>query len=197
MLPYTPTLWYWKISGITDQVFSSSSAAMVSNTDATYLAWLAAGNSPSIIGANAGLSTAAAFAELYDVLAAQVPSVAAAVATAWLGAGYLIPPQALALVFARGVVITSTGTPAVNGTYGIDPVNQAKIAFVSSYITLHSAFPNSQSTLTHLDLAGAPHVFPTTTLFQAFATAVADFVTAVDEAYIASSSWPSNAKTIA
>lgn len=194
---YQASNWYWQIPGISGQVFSSQSANLVSVTDSGYEAWRAAGNLPSVIGGNAGLSTAAAFAELYDVLTAQAPTVAKSVAAAWFAASYLTPAQGLAVMFANGVIITSTGTPAVNGTYGIDPTNQAKIAFVSSYITLHSAFPNSYSTLTHLDLSGNPHVFPTTTLFQAFATAVADFVTAVDEAYIAGSAWPSNAKTIA
>jgi len=48
---YNPANWYWSISGNTSQVWSSRSNALVATTDATYEAWLGAGNSPTAVSA--------------------------------------------------------------------------------------------------------------------------------------------------
>ena len=48
---YTPANWYWAVVGSAPGfVFSSARAAYVATDIAEYLAWLAAGNSPTPIG---------------------------------------------------------------------------------------------------------------------------------------------------
>lgn len=87
--------------------------------------------------------------------------------------------QALAAL-AAGVQITSTSTPALDGTYAISSSAQAKIQAVSLFIVVNGKFPGGQSTMAWADAAGAAHTFPNTAAFQAFATAVADYVAALD-----------------
>ena len=60
---YNPTNWYWAVAGNASVVWSSASLGYVPTTDATYTAWLAAGNSPTSI---------ASAAELYQVMQQQV-----------------------------------------------------------------------------------------------------------------------------
>ncbi len=88
--------------------------------------------------------------------------------------------QAQASVSA-GLTITSTGTPALDGKYTCDGIAQGKIASVSTYILVNSKFPGGAASYPWIDAAGAPHTFPTTGAFQAFATAVADYVAALDQ----------------
>ncbi len=194
---YDPSRWYWEVNGIVDRVFSSAEAMMVPLTDAGYEAWLAAGNNPSVIGRTAGLSADAAYAELYDVLRTQVPSVAAAVAGEWMEAGYLTRAHEFEVLNAAGVEITSNGTPAISGTYAIDLISQGRIQALALYIQVHDGFPNAASTLQYPDRAGNLHVFPSTASFLNFATAVGDYFTALVTAELTSDTWPSNAKTIA
>jgi hypothetical protein len=49
-MSYTPSNWYWSITGNSSQVWSSAANTLVSITDSTYEAWLAAGNTPTKIG---------------------------------------------------------------------------------------------------------------------------------------------------
>ena len=81
---------------------------------------------------------------------------------------------------AAGVTVTSVSTPALDGTYACDPSAQHKIAAVSLFITVNGRFPGGAATLAWPDATGTARVFPTTALFQAFATAVADHVAALD-----------------
>jgi hypothetical protein len=53
---YTPANWYWIVAGSTTQVWSSAATAYVAVTDATYQAWLAAGNVPTPIDSEASLA---------------------------------------------------------------------------------------------------------------------------------------------
>jgi hypothetical protein len=46
---FTPLSWYWTVAGSTTQVWSSASLSYISVTDAGYIAWLAAGNTPGQI----------------------------------------------------------------------------------------------------------------------------------------------------
>ncbi|MDE1906632.1 MAG: hypothetical protein KGH75_09310, partial [Rhodospirillales bacterium] len=96
-------------------------------------------------------------------------------------APYIPPPtptlaQQAAAMIAAGLGITSTGTPALNGTYSVDATAQHNIQAVQIYIQANGKFPGSSGTYAWLDKAGAPHAFPTVAEFTAFATAVADFV---------------------
>jgi hypothetical protein len=79
----------------------------------------------------------------------------------------------------RGVAITSASTPSLNDTYAIGPSSQAAMNAVTTYILLNAKFPGSSTTQAWSDATGTVHVFPSTTVFEAFATAVADYVAAV------------------
>lgn len=83
--------------------------------------------------------------------------------------------QALALI-AGGMTITSTDTPALNGTYSANASAQSNIQAVQIYIQANGKFPGSSGTYAWLDTSGTPHVFPSISEFTAFATAIADFV---------------------
>ncbi len=52
---YNPSNWYWKVAGSTTQVFSSAAGDFVPVADATYQAWLASGNVPTVIDTEANL----------------------------------------------------------------------------------------------------------------------------------------------
>jgi len=98
---------------------------------------------------------------------------------------------------ASGLEIASAALPTISGTYAIDPSAQQKIAAISLYIAVNGRFPAGQATLAYPDLAGAAHVFPTTAIFQAFATALADYVAAIDLAAAGTGEMPSQPVTIA
>ncbi len=49
------TRWYWIVAGSASQVYSSAAVAYVPISDATYLAWLAAGNTPTAIASEQDL----------------------------------------------------------------------------------------------------------------------------------------------
>ena len=156
----SPLEWYWSLNGDPGHVFSSASATTVSTSDGTYEAWLAGGKRPSVIGGTAGLTTAEAYSELYDVLLAQAPTVATAVFAAWSAAGYLTIAQQAAGAMTAGLTINSTSEPAINGTYAIDPATQGKIAAVEVYIMKAGTFPGAVSTYPWSDTSGTIHTFP-------------------------------------
>ena len=90
-----------------------------------------------------------------------------------------VPPspaqQATALI-SGGITITSTGTPALDGVYACDATAQSNLQAVQTYILTNGKFPGSSGTYPWLDTNSTPHVFPSTTEFEAFASRVADFV---------------------
>jgi len=90
------------------------------------------------------------------------------------------PQQIAAQKLGNGIAITSTGTPALNATYAIDPLTQGQIASVSIYIQTNGRFPAALSVLPWPDITGTMHSFVSPAQFTAFATAVADVVTAID-----------------
>jgi len=53
---YNPSNWYWAVGGSASQVWASAAAAYVPASDATYAAWLAAGNAPTQIDCEANLA---------------------------------------------------------------------------------------------------------------------------------------------
>lgn len=105
-----------------------------------------------------------------------------------------------AAALAAGIVLTSTGTPSLNGTYALDQAAQNNVNGTVSYIMLNGTFPGGGTTMTWIDQDGDAHVWPSVTVFKAFATAFADYVAAV-ALYAASNgdhgSLPLNAITIA
>jgi hypothetical protein len=103
-----------------------------------------------------------------------------------------------ATALTAGITITSTSNPALNGTYACDPNAQARIQAISLYGVVNSAFPGGGSTYPWLDTSGTPHTFPNVAAFQGFATAVANYVAALDFVLAGvSSTLPSSSVTIA
>ncbi|MHB1305288.1 MAG: DUF4376 domain-containing protein [Acidiphilium sp.] len=94
------------------------------------------------------------------------------------------PPPTLAqqatAALSAGLAITSTNTPALDGTYSCDDAAQARINRVAVYVQMNGKFPGGTSTIAWLDATGAQHVF-SVAQFQAFATAVGDYVAALDD----------------
>lgn len=86
------------------------------------------------------------------------------------------PAQQAAAALAAGWQVQSVSTPAINGTYAMDPTSQQKIAALSLFIQVNNAFPAGMTTYAYPDINGTFHIFPTTALYQEFATAAANFV---------------------
>jgi hypothetical protein len=99
MPSYNPSNWYWVVAGSTTQVFSSASGTYVQISDATYVAWLAAGGHPTRIDTEASLIA---------VLAQQAPSVV--VQTPAGLATYAAAKQAA--IMAGGISVNVGGTNA-------------------------------------------------------------------------------------
>ncbi|CAG9252426.1 hypothetical protein BDI4_340058 [Burkholderia diffusa] len=111
------------------------------------------------------------------------------------------PVQQYAKAIAMGLAVTSTTTPALNGTYGISEVDAANISAEAQFIALYSEFTNSATTFPWADASGQPHTFPDTATFMAFAKAAAQYVSGCKQTLIAlqagnAASFPSNAITL-
>ena len=110
--------------------------------------------------------------------------------TTWLGQ-YASTPSGSCLAAAAtvannlaptptSVLIASTATPSLNASYAIDTGTQANIQAISIYITVNGQFPLSMTTMPWQDATGAIHQFPNTATFLAFATQIANYVTAIN-----------------
>jgi len=107
-----------------------------------------------------------------------------------------ISQQAL-VALTSGLLITSGGTSALNGTYPVDMMAQLKIIGVVTYITNNNNFPGKTSTFSWPDVSSTFHTFPSVTAFKNFATVVADYVAALDEIIVSGSGLlPSSSATI-
>lgn len=91
----------------------------------------------------------------------------------------LAPQKNAAAALAAGIVLTSTGTPALNGTYATNAKAQADLNAIITYILLNNAFPAGVPQMPWPDSSGTMHLFPSTASFQAFATILANFVATV------------------
>jgi len=101
---------------------------------------------------------------------------------AWLGVGNVptpVPPPTLAqqavAMLAAGFQLTSTSTPALNGTYGCDPTSQSIVQSEIIALLLNAKFTNGNAAFAHFDKGGGQHSF-SATQFKAFATAIAQFI---------------------
>jgi hypothetical protein len=102
-------------------------------------------------------------------------------------------------ILAAGLTITSTGTPSLNGTYGVGATEQANITAIASGLNAGKV-PDGGSTFEYLDATGTPHSF-TSADFINFASAVMNYVYETDliAAELAageSESWPAATATI-
>jgi hypothetical protein len=86
------------------------------------------------------------------------------------------PQQLAAAALAAGIAITSTGTPALNGTYPLDQDSQNNVNATVAYILLNGTFPEGGTTMPWLLKNGTSVLWPSVTEFKAFATAYANYV---------------------
>ena len=116
-----------------------------------------------------------------------------------------VPPPTLAqqaaTLIASGLTITSTGTPAINGTYTVAsgvPFGREDIGTEAQFVSAFSEFTNGSTTLEWPLIDGKTFVtFPSTTTFMAFAKAAAQYYAAVKAvAATGQGSFPSNQVTI-
>lgn len=104
---------------------------------------------------------------------------------AWLKAGNTADPvpsatlaQQAAVMLAAGLAVTSTGTPALDGTYAADPQTQSDLMAEVLSLAVNSAFTNGTASLGWPDIYGAYHTF-NATQFKALATALGAFAGAL------------------
>lgn len=75
--------------------------------------------------------------------------------------------------------IRSTSAPSLNASYAFDAATQSKILAVSLYISVNGKFPAGQTVFPWPDATGTMHAFASTAQFQALASALADYATAL------------------
>ncbi len=127
--------------------------------DATYAAWLAAGNRATLIDGEASLAA---------VLAEQYPP-------GWPAS---LAEQAIARL-ATGLAVTSAGTPALSATYAVDAAAQAHIQAEVIAILLNGSFADGSASVAWPDTAGVIHDFADVAAFKGFAAAVSAYVAAL------------------
>ncbi len=88
--------------------------------------------------------------------------------------------QAAAAAVAAGMQLASASTPALNGTYAIDPASKTNIDGIYSSIKNGDGLPGGGATFNYPDIGGTLHAFNATT-FPAFAKAVRDFLYALSQ----------------
>jgi hypothetical protein len=113
----------------------------------------------------------------------------------------ITPQQQYAAAISGGIVVTSTSTPTLNGTYGVSTTDQSNVSSESLFISTFQEFSTGVDTMGWADMSGAVHMFPSTALFMAFAKATAQYVSACKQALIVLTSggtatFPSNAINI-
>lgn len=79
------------------------------------------------------------------------------------------------LAQAACVSVTSTGTPALNGTYAINDASVANIVALSTGIATQKPLPGDSSIFNYPDATNTMHAF-TAANFLNFAAAIEDFV---------------------
>ncbi len=107
----------------------------------------------------------------------------------------------LAAKLSAGIALTSTGTPALNGTYALDPTSTTQIYQIGLFASQFATFPSGATTQPYPDAAGTQHTF-TVPQFVAFLRAVAPLVSALQtQAGVMASggtpAWPSQSAVIA
>lgn len=85
------------------------------------------------------------------------------------------PAEQAEVALASGLTITSTGTPALNGTYACDSLSQADIIAIETSLNAGKGFPGGATSFGYGDASGVPHTFSEAD-FTNFAVAVRDFV---------------------
>jgi hypothetical protein len=136
----------------------------------------------------------------------EADSIAAALKAGWIEVTGNWPPAptaaqqllaSAAALLAAPVTITSTSTPALDGSYSITGADQLHIQAEVQSIMLNGTFADGSSAVAWPDAAAGVHTF-TVVQFKAFATAIGSFVAACYKVLNGSSTTlPSAALTIA
>jgi hypothetical protein len=135
---FVPTSWYWIVGGNAAEIWSSASLGYVPATDATYAAWLAAGNQPTAIGSAA---------ELYQVMQQDVAPVLQAAgvqvtstSTPALNGAYPIDPAAQSIMSAIAAgVAAGKGLPSGTSTFAYPNSAGAEVTFTADQFTNFAA----------------------------------------------------------
>jgi hypothetical protein len=141
---------------------------------------------PTGVAITACFAPSMTWAECYGTPGVAPGWAATEVAGAWTFSAPPAPPaptlaqQAQALL-AGSLTIASTSTPALNGSYAIDPATQVHMQAEMLCVTVNGAFADGTSSLAWPDAGGTArhgtaHVFSSAAEFKAFALAVAAFV---------------------
>jgi hypothetical protein len=88
------------------------------------------------------------------------------------------PASKAAEAMAAGLTITSTSTPAIDGTFTVDQVSQMDIIAIETSLNAGKGFPGGAATFNYADVSGVMHSF-TEANFTDFAAAVRDYVYAL------------------
>ena len=155
-MSYDPSDWYWAVASDATRVWSSKQAAYVPVTDAAYVAWLDGENQPTHIASEA---------ELFDVLTeiSQSPGTLGSVAQ-----------QAQRMLTGSTVTVSSSTTPALNGTYAVNPNEMLNITGLQAGVAAGAL----SSGVTYTDASNVEHSF-TGPQFTTFATAYLNYVVAL------------------
>ncbi len=89
------------------------------------------------------------------------------------------PAQQAVAAMAAGLAITSTSTPALSGTYGVDAATTDHIQSEMLCVLVAGTFADGTAELAWPDLAGVIRTFPSIGAFRAFALAVSGYVAAL------------------
>lgn len=150
------TKWYWFVGNKSDvQVFSSPAAGYVSINDPGYQAWCDETNPPRTAG------IIACDGELAHVFwQNNLMVLCRAAGTTSMGPeGGITPQDAIAMFFAIGLELTSTGESSLNGLYALDNSARSNIVAEQLYIATAGSFTNGQPTKNWYDVANAAHLF--------------------------------------
>lgn len=170
--PYNPAKWYWNVGNRNagGAVFSSAAAAYVQPNDAAYVAWAESHMATKI--ATDGLLAHA----LWNV-GLLTAGIAAGVNS--LGpTGAMAADEAVSMLMAFGVKITSTGSPSISGQYAGDPATRNNLQGLLVGYLLRTLFPGGGQTFPYADISGAAYVV-TQPQLQAIASAIEDYYAAL------------------
>src|SRR5262245_50600292 len=193
---------YWSIAGDTNQVWSLSGNTLVPKNDASYVAWVSAGNVVTRIGSSS---------ELYDVIKQTYPTHLAASAPG-LDALGLLPGQAYEWRRDAGLTITYVGASGLDGRYAItleasQNLTGLVVGVLAACVDMKNSgcndpqkFPGGGSTYTLRDQDGRPHTMTAIQMGQ-ISFAVRDYIAALYNARAVGDSggtpaWPSSSVTV-
>ena len=107
-----------------------------------------------------------------------------------------VETQTLQTALAAGVVVTCTSTPAISGTYGCAPADQANLTALCDGIANAQGLPGGGASFAYLDATLTPHIFTSAQIIE-LAKAIRDYVYSTTIAALSGSALPSSALTIA